>query len=330
MILAGDVGGTKCSLALFDPGKPGKPLEERTLPSREFSGLEEVVAGYLSEESVKPLRRQIVHLCLGIAGPVVGGRVKTPNLPWIVTEANLSQTLGLDVSIINDLVATGYGVLTLKEDQLQSLNEGTQDPSGHLALIAAGTGLGEALIVKTTDGHLPVPSEGGHTDFAPRNKLEMELLTYSLQKWPHVSYERVLSGPGLLNIFNFLKSTGRGKEADWFSARVVSGRDPSAVISEAALNQECSLCLQALELFVSIYGAEAGNLALTAKTTGGVFVGGGIAPKILPKLQDGTFVGAFTDKGRMQPLLSSMPIQVVLESRTALFGAAYYATKQIT
>jgi len=327
MILAGDVGGTKCNLAILDVvGDRFLPIEEATFPSRDFQTFEEVVLRFLELDEVLRLRAAVRGAAFGIAGPIVRGRVKTPNLPWTIELDALQNRIQLQsVDLINDLEATGYGVLILEKHEFQTLNEGEKDPEGHMALVAAGTGLGEALLFKGDGKVYPVPSEGGHSDFAPRNELEIALLKYLLALWPHVSYERVLSGPGLLNIYNFLKDSGFGKEASWFQKKLAAGEDPAAVISSAALREDCPLCVQALDIFSSIYGAEAGNLALKVKAVGGTFVGGGIAPKILPKLCDGTFLKAFLDKGRMEPLMRSMPVQVVLNPKTALFGAANFA-----
>jgi glucokinase len=326
MILAGDIGGTKCSLALFESsGTKYCPVVERGYSSRDFPDLNAVASEFLSDSDVTTWKERIRHICFGVAGPVVRGRVKTPNLPWIVTALKLEEALGIDVLLINDLEAMGYGVLTLQEEQIYILNEGNEVISGNIALIAAGTGLGEALLIRTEGGALPVASEGGHTDFAPRNQLEIELLDYSLSIWPHVSYERVLSGPGLHHIFEFLRNFGYGEVSPRFLKDLDMSGDPSALISESAINEGCPLCSRALDTFVSIYGAEAGNLALTAKTTGGVYLGGGIAPKILEKLKDGQFLEAFFEKGRMEALMRSIPVRVILEPRTALFGAAYYA-----
>jgi glucokinase len=327
MILAGDVGGTKCNLAIFDLVEDRLlPIEEATFPSRDFGMFEEVVLRFLELKEVARIRATLKGAAFGIAGPIVRGRVKTPNLPWIIEVDSLQNRLQLQsVDLINDLEATGYGVLILENHEFQTLNEGENHPKGHMALIAAGTGLGEALLVRGKESVIPVPSEGGHTDFAPRNEVELDLLRYLMRTWSHVSYERVLSGPGLLNIYRFLSDSNTGEQAEWFQEKIAAGEDPAAVISTAALEETCPLCVQALDLFTSIYGAEAGNLALTVKAVGGVFVGGGIAPKILPKLNDGTFMKAFRDKGRMEPLMSSMPVHVVLNPKTALFGAANFA-----
>jgi glucokinase len=326
MILAGDIGGTKCNLALFKESEADfQPILEKTLASRDFPSLKAVAAKFLEEEEAKRLADTITFGCFGIAGPVVRQRCKTPNLPWTVTATELESNLGVKVVLLNDLEATGFGVLTLGKHQVQTLNQGNPVPTGHLALIAAGTGLGEALLIRTSKEFLPVASEGGHGDFAPRNQLEMELLAYSMKTWDHVSYERVLSGPGLHQIYSFLKESGHGKVSPQQLRDIEESGDASASISAAALSNSCPVCVKALDLFVSIYGAEAGNLALKAKTTGGVYLGGGIAPKILAKLSDGTFFEAFCDKGRMEPLLRSIPVHVILEPKTALNGAVYFA-----
>jgi glucokinase len=326
MILAGDIGGTKCHLALFpDDSDETHPIVERTFRSKEFPGLQHVTTAFLQEEEVRSVTEKIRHVCFGIAGPVVKGRVKTPNLPWTVTVEELEDSLGKKVSLINDLEAMGFGVLTLNKEQIHTLHQGNEVTTGHMALIAAGTGLGEALLIHTPTSVLPVPSEGGHTDFAPRNSFEIDLLKYCMKTWKHVSYERVLSGPGLYQIYSFLRDSDDLETSSEVRQRIETDPDPSAVISESALSGECPFCVRALDTFVSIYGAEAGNLALTAKTTGGVYLGGGIAPKILEKLKNGTFLSAFFDKGRMEALLKSIPVHVILEPKTALHGAAYYA-----
>jgi glucokinase len=234
--------------------------------------------------------------------------------------------LGIEsVSLINDLEATAYGIFTLDNTEFTVLNEGSPQLEGNMALIAAGTGLGEAIIYWDGSHYRPSASEGGHADFAPRNPLEIELLRYLVDRFRHVSYERVVSGPGLLNIYNFLKDGDYFKEPAWLAEKLAAA-DPGAVISEAALTGEAEICIHALNLFVSIYGAEAGNLALKAKARGGIFVGGGIAPKILEKLTDGSFLKAFTDKGRFAEFLLTIPVKVILNEETALRGAAYYAT----
>ena len=321
MILAGDVGGTKTALALFDHRGGALALaRELELPSREFPTLEDAVARFLAEGR----RPAIDAACFGVAGPVVDGRCVTTNLPWHVDEATLRARIPAPrVRLLNDLEATGYGVLTLPPTALEALQPGTRR-QGNIALIAAGTGLGEALAVWDGQRHLVVASEGGHADFAPRTDLEVELLRFLRKELGHVSYERVLSGPGLFNLYRFLRDTCDVPEPSWLGARIARG-DPGAVVSEVGLAGGHPLCVQALDLFSAVYGAEAGNLALKGLAVGGVFVAGGIAPKIRTKLADGSFVAAFCDKGRFAPLMASIPLSLVLDPRAALLGAAHVA-----
>jgi glucokinase len=318
MILAGDIGGTNTRLAFFTiAGDRLSSVVEETFPSREHSSLDEIVRQFVATH-----RHPVSLAGFGIAGPVKGGRSETTNLPWMVDAQQLAGELGLPtVALINDLEANAYGIAALETKDFVILNPGAPKAIGNAAIIAAGTGLGEAGFY--WDGKLPLPfaCEGGHSDFAPRNEIEIELLRYLLGKFGHVSYERVLSGPGLYNIYQFLRDTGHGEEPVWL-ADEMRERDPAAVISQTALAGRSALCVHALNLFVSLYGAEAGNLALKVMAIGGVFVGGGIAPKILPKLQEPLFMEAFVAKGRMQPLLEAMPVAVILNDHTALFGAA--------
>jgi glucokinase len=319
VILAGDVGGTKTALALFER-HDGALVREAALPSHEFLTFEDAVARFLADGE-KPT---IEAACFGVAGPVVSGRSVTTNLPWHLDEATLAATIPAGrVRLLNDLEAMGYGALALPPSALEPLQRGGAR-QGNMVLIAAGTGLGEALLIWDGRRHLVVASEGGHADFAPRTDLELELLRFLRKEFGRVSYERVLSGPGLFNIYRFLRDTGGAPEPAWLSHRIERG-DPSAVVSEVGLAGGDPLCVQALDLFASIYGAEAGNLALKALAVGGVFVGGGIAPKIRAKLADGTFVTAFGDKGRFAELLASIPVSLVLEPRAALLGAAHVA-----
>ena len=321
MILAGDVGGTKTALALFELRDGALVLErEATLPSREFPAFEDAVARFLDGGT----RPAVEAACLGVAGPVVNGRSVTTNLPWQLDEATLAASIpARRVRLLNDLEATGYGVLTLPPTALEPLQRGAAR-RGNMVLIAAGTGLGEALLIWDGQRHLVVASEGGHVDFAPRTDLETELLRFLRKEFGRVSYERVLSGPGLYNVYRFLRDTGGLPEPSWLHDRIATG-DPSAVVSEVGLAGGHPLCVQALDLFVAVYGAEAGNLALKALAVGGVFVGGGIAPKIRAKLADGTFVTAFCDKGRFAELMASIPVSLMLEPRAALLGAAHVA-----
>jgi len=321
LILAGDIGGTKTNLALFSvQGEKLRSETERTFQSKPYSGLTPILKEFGED------RRDIDAACFGIAGPVVDGRVKTTNLPWIVDTEELRRALKIDaVYLLNDLEASAYGIFTLEDDELCTLNEGTPRHTGNKALIAAGTGLGQAMLYDDGQRFRPIASEGGHADFAPRNELEIELLRHLIGRFGHVSYERILSGPGLANVYRFLREVRHMEEPAQLAARFAAGEDPGAVISQAALAKEAEICVKALDVFVSIYGAESGNMALRAKSVRGFYVGGGIAPKILDKLKDGTFMRAFVDKGRYTDLLTAMPVQVILNSKAALRGAGYYA-----
>ncbi len=318
MILAGDIGGTSTRLGFFKiDGKRLTAGVESVFASREHKSLEDIVAAFVSEHGLP-----VEHACFGIAAPVRNGRCEGVNLPWVVDGRQLAALLGLQaVGLINDLEANGYGIGALEASDFLVLNEGAPGASGNAAVIAAGTGLGEAGLYWDGADYRPIATEGGHSDFAPRNELEIELLRYLQARFAHVSWERVLSGPGLLNIYMFLRDTGRGEEPGWL-ADAIRERDAAAVISGAAMEGRSPLCAQALDLFVSFYGAEAGNLALKFLATGGVFVGGGIAPKIIGKLKDSTFMSAVVSKGRLKPLLDAIPVRVILNDKAALLGAA--------
>jgi glucokinase len=318
MILAGDVGGTKTVLGLFAERDAKLELvREHTLASRDFGSLEAVVARFLREG----VNDRIDAACFGVAGAVVDGRSNATNLPWNLEESALARATGAPrVKLLNDLEAAGHGVLALPASMFAILQAG-RPRLGNRVLIAAGTGLGEALLVWDGARNLVVPSEGGHTDFAPRSEREIELLRFLGGKFDHVSCERVLSGPGLHNIYRFLRERSGIDAPGWLQDAMAAG-DPSAVISEAALHGRDPVCAEALSVFASIYGAEASNLALKALAVGGVYIGGGIAPKIRAKLEDGSFVASFRDKGRFAPLLADIPVMLVLEPRAPLFGAA--------
>jgi glucokinase len=258
-----------------------------------------------------------------VAGPVIEGKSKTTNLPWELDERRLAEALRVPrVKLLNDLEAAAYGMLQLDPTDLCVMQPGSPR-RGNIAVIAAGTGLGEAILYWDGARYHPIATEGGHADFAPRNDLEIDLLRYLQREYGRVSYERVLSGPGLFNIYRFLRDSGIAPEPKWLRTRVAEN-DPGAMISEIGLTGDDPLCTKALDLFCSIYGAEAGNLVLKALAIGGVYVGGGIAPKLLSKLQDGTFTNAFSDKGRFAELLQSIEVKVSLNLRTPLIGAAHY------
>jgi glucokinase len=322
LVLAGDIGGTKTSLALFSVRGEKLHVEStRTFPSKTYSGLTPTLKEFLAGEN-----HPIDAACFGIAGPVVDGSVRTTNLPWIIDTAELRRAMKLDaIWLLNDLEAAAYGIITLANDEFFTLNEGEPRQSGTKALIAAGTGLGQALLYDDGKHFRPLASEGGHGDFAPRNELEIELLRHLIGRFGHASYERVVSGPGLLNIYRFFKESRGLAEPKWLTDRFAANDDDSAVISQTALAGEAEICVKSLDLFVSVYGAEAGNLALRAKSVRGLYIGGGIAPKILAKLKDGAFMRAFLDKGRYTDLLAAIPVKVVLNDRAALRGAAFYA-----
>jgi glucokinase len=318
LILAGDIGGTTTRLALFEMQRGAPvPQAQADYPSPKYPGLEAILAEFLKDKGA-----QIKAACFGVAGPVRQGRVETPNLKWVVDAASVARQIGIDrVELLNDLEATAQGTLALKDEDFEVLQAGEAEPQGNRAVIAAGTGLGEALLVHEAKGYRPLASEGGHADFAPRDGLEVELLLHLASIHGHVSYERVVSGPGLVSLYRFLRESGRGEEPEWLSRKLAS-EDPAPVIATAALEGTSPLCSLALDRFVSVYGAEAGNLALKVLATGGVYLGGGIAPKILPKLREKTFIESFLAKGRYRKLLEKVPVRVILNQRTALLGAA--------
>ena len=324
MILAGDIGATNSRLAFFTERDDRlEPVVEATYPSRDHANLETIVKTFVSAHDL-PIDRA----CFGIAGPVRHGCSDTTNLPWDVDARELARALHLrTVGLLNDLEAHAYGIAMLAPDDFVTLNQGAPDASGNAAVIAAGTGLGESGLYWDGQQHLPFAGEGGHTSFAPSDALQIELLRFLSHKFGHVSWERVLSGPGLHNIYRFLRDTGHGEEPDWLIYEMQQ-QDPAAVISQAALADTSALCRQALDLFVALYGAEAGNMALKLMATAGVYVGGGIAPKIIRKLTDSTFMAAFVAKGRLKPLLQQIPVRIIMNDKVALLGVARFATLQ--
>src|ERR1700744_1444422 len=321
MILAGDVGGTKVHLAVYDftNGKLSHTRDER-YAAKEYKGLAEIVKEFLGADKVS-------SACFGVPGPVRDGRLRLTNLPWTLDSRELSSGLDIPhVFLINDLEANGYDIAALSADQMYTLSHADASQVGNRALIAAGTGLGEVLLTWNGRHHIPYPSEGGHGDYAPRNEDEIDLLRFLQRQYSgRISYERVISGMGMTNIFEFLRDVKGIEEPAWLAEKIAAVPDANAVITEMGLAAKSELCEKTLDMFVSAYGAEAGNLALKVLSVGGLSVGGGIAPRILEKLKDGTFIKAFTDKGRLSQLLINMPVRVILESRAALMGAAAYA-----
>lgn len=328
-VLAGDVGGTKTLVALFEC-RDGtlSPVREQRFVSRDEPSLDGIVSKFVAAGP----RVEISAGCFAVAGPVIDGRVKATNLPWEMEEGALARAAGAPrVKLLNDLEGTAYGMLFLRPEQRHVLNEGSRPLlGGNVAVIAAGTGLGEAMLWFDGKEHHPIASEGGHADFAPQTDDEVALLRHLRGRFGgHVSYERILAGPGLHNVYCFLRDSGFAPEPPELAAALAAAPDPSPLISERGLARSDANCARALEMFCRIYGAEAGNFAMRFLAVGGVFLGGGIAPKILPALGWGGFLGAYTEKGRFTPLMKSIPVQVSLEPRTALLGAAHYAARRV-
>jgi glucokinase len=318
LILAGDVGGTNTRLAWFEvSGGRLVPGVTRTYPSQRHTSLDEIVATFLREAP-----GTLSHACIGIAGPVREGRVEATNLAWGVDARPLAAGLGLDrVILINDLEANAWGLAALPDSDFTVLQPGRPAPTGNAAVISAGTGLGEAGLVWDGRHHRPVASEAGHADWAPQDDLQGALWRFLTAEVGHVSVERVLSGPGLHNIYRFLRDARGLAEPDWL-ADLLRSEAPAPVIGRVGLEGRAEICVRALGLFVAIYGAEAGNLGLRVLATAGVYLGGGIAPRLLPALQGRTFLDAFAAKGRLRPLLEAIPVRVVLNDQAALVGAA--------
>ncbi len=330
MILAGDIGGTKTLIALYERGATDglRLAREASFPSRSYLSLEAILKEFLHGESIDAA-------CFGVAGAVIDGKCHTTNLPWQLDEIDLTKAVSSKrVKLLNDLEATSYGMLFLKHEEIACLNQGLLPRRhGNIAVIAAGTGLGEGFLYWDGRNHHPLASEGGHADFAPRTDQEIALLLELRKRFNgHVSYERILSGPGFENLYLFLRDTGAHPESPAVAAELNAaknnGADPSPIITHRGLEGIDPLCVATLDLFCEIYGAAAGNLALLSVAIGGVFIGGGIAPKILPALKKPGFMTAFCDKGRFHDLVKSMPVYVALNPQTGLQGAAHYALRQ--
>ncbi len=346
MILAGDIGGTKTTLALYDwTTERTEPLRLESFHSADYKSLEEVLTEFLTppkpptpldeldmadkeaEEALPPVEPiRLSAACFGVAGPVIENHSRTTNLPWVVDGSAIAKQFDIPrVQLLNDLEATAYGILWLRPDELEILNPGSPPRKRQaLALIAAGTGLGEGILFWDGKSYRPMPSEGGHADFAPTNDYEIDLLRYLRTQYLHVSYERVVSGPGLHAVYEFIRDSKRN-EPTWLAEKIKAG-NPAAEIAAAGLQGQAEIAVQALDLFASVYGAEAGNLALKALSLDGVYVAGGIAPKIITKLKDGTFLKAFTNKGRYKRLLSTIPVKVVMNQEAGLLGSASVAS----
>ena len=325
MILAGEIGATRTRLAAFDTeGNKLQLVVEKTYMSQEHGGLAEIITGFIKTEGIP------VHsACFGVAGPVTAGRSKISNLPWTIDRRELASQLKLDsVGLINDLEAYAYGIDALESKDFITLSEGADDAEGNRAVISARTGLGVAGMYWDGFRHHPFACEGGHADFAPRNKLDMELLTYLQGKHGRVSCERILSGPGIKNIYDFLRDTNKSDEPKELREQMSQAPDPPALISKLAAEGKTPICDQTMSLFVTIYGAETGNCALHFMSTGGIFIGGSIAAKNINKMKDPAFMKSFLDKGRMTPLLKQMPVKIVLNDDSGIIGAARYTLVQ--
>jgi glucokinase len=320
-VLAGDIGGTKTNLGLFSKDKDFPVLRVlETYSSPDAPGLEYIIRKFLHMHPA-PVR----SACFGVAGPVIDHKSKTTNLPWEISQNGLKEQFPFQhVRIVNDLIATAMAVPLLNADEFFPLNTAVSAKGRHFGLVAPGTGLGIAMLMVHDDRYVPISSEGGHSDFAPNSEPEAALWQYLHRRYGHVSIERVVSGRGLVNIYEWLKDSGRINEPEGFSQKL-KGSDPAMAVTDAALSGRNPGCVEALDLFVSIFGAVAGSVALFGLTTGGIFLGGGISPKILPKLKEDIFLKAFVNKGRFKDFLEKVPVKVILNDKAALIGAAHLA-----
>jgi len=325
MILAGDIGATRTRMSAFDAeGNKLNMVVQKTYQSLDYSGLAEIISAFVKSEGIP-----VISACFGVAGPVRSGRSKISNLPWTIDSRELSAQLKLSsVGLINDLEAYAYGIDALESKDFITLSAGCDDAEGNRAVIAARTGLGVAGMYWDGFRHHPFPCEGGHADFAPGNALEAELAHYLRQKFDHVSCERILSGPGIKNIYDFLRDTKKAGEPEWLQKQMSEAKDQPALISQLAMEKKAEICDQALTTFVSIYGSEAGNCALHFMATGGVFIGGSIAGKISERMKDPVFMKSFLGKGRLKSLLSDIPVKIVLNDDAGIIGAARYTLVQ--
>lgn len=319
LLLAGDVGGTKTNFAFYDNEK-SFPVFEKSYRNHDFSDMASLLF-QLSQDSGATASM----LSLAVAGAIRNGVCHMPNLGWYIDSVQLATSFGFDrVVLMNDLEANAYGINSLASEQFAFINAGQPQAEGNSALIAAGTGLGEAILFNTGGSTHVAASEGGHTDFAPQNEEQLALWQYLHKRYKHVSWERVVSGHGLKNIYDFLKSEQNFPELVGMADLVAEGADPAAIIAESALNETSDICMRAMDIFMTAYGAEAGNLALKTLATGGLYIGGGIAPKILPAFLNGAFMSAFLNKGRFSTWMAEIQVKVILEPKTALLGAATY------
>ena len=325
MILAGEIGATRTRLAAFETeGNRLQCVVEKTFMSQQHDGLSGILADFIKTEGIP------VHsACLGVAGPVRAGRSKISNLPWVIDAREVAKQLKLNlVGLLNDLEAYAYGIDGLESKDFITLSEGAEEAEGNRAIISAKTGLGIAGLYWDGFRHHPFACEGGHSDFAPRNDLQMELLAYLQKKYGRISCERILSGPGIRNIYDFLRDAHKAEEPEWLRTAMSAAPDPPALISQMALEGKAPICNQALSIFVSVFGAETGNCALNFMSTGGIFIGGSIAAKIVSKMKAPVFLESFLDKGRMETILKDMPVKIVANDDSGMIGAARYTLVQ--
>lgn len=327
MILAGDIGGTKTNLALYEYINGNLKIQaQQQFASQKYHSFSDVIEEFITLCGVKEMEA----VCLGIAGPVINGVCHTTNLPWVIDSKELQEVCNTPkIKLLNDLEATAYGMLYLQDEEFVNINKNAQSLEANRAVIAAGTGLGEAILFYNGENYHPIGSEGGHCDFAPLNPLQDELLTWMRKRHSeHVSVERLVSGVGIYTIYEFLKEQNFANEPKKM-LQLGEGEDKNAMITECALKEADPLCLETMRLFVEIYGAEAGNLALKSLSLGGIYIGGGIAPKILPFLLNGNFLNAFVNKGRFKETLKNMQIKISLNQNTALLGAAHFGVDKV-
>jgi glucokinase len=331
MLLAGDIGGTKTILALYEEGSEATaPLCEETYPSGRYDSLEKLVREFL--QTRKTENPQVGRAVFGVAGPVVAGRATLPNLPWVIEEAKLREQFGFQrVAMINDLEAIGHAVPALTDSDLETIKQGDAEPQGNIAVLAPGTGLGETFLSWNGRRYAVYPSEAGHGDFAPVDELQIGLLEYLLERFDHVSYERVCSGTGIPNIYAYIRDAGLAEEPAWLAAELARVKDPNAAIINTAMQSqaECRICTLTVETFVAILAAEAGNMVLRHVATGGLYLGGGIPPRIIPFLQRPHFREWFVRKGRLAHLPEKTPVKVIMHPKAALVGAASRGLQEV-
>jgi glucokinase len=322
LYLAGDIGGTKTRLALYSPKiGPHKPFVDKTYLSNDFPSLESIVQEFLVDRSEK-----ILSASLGVAGPVIQGRSRITNLRWVIDAKKISQEIdNAPVDLLNDMQSIAFAIPNLKSTDLEQLVPGDPDPQGTIGIVAPGTGLGEGFLVWIGNSYKPFPSEGGHASFGPETSEQLQLLNFLLPRFGHVSFERVCSGIGIINLYTFLKEGVGLEEPEWLRQQLMKEEDLTPVIVQNGLNRRAEICMRALDLFTSILGSEAGNLALKVLATGGIYLGGGLPPRIMPILRQSTFQQSFTSKGRFSTMLTKVPVYVILHPQAGLFGAACHA-----